>query len=568
MQSSQAAAGSGLLDWVDAPVHGRGVRTYSRSDASWTFTPYHRLADRVRGVSEQLRRDGGVTPGELIAVVERDCISFLSTFFGVLHAGAAVLPIPAPEAPGGDSPDHARRIVKTTSPTRLVGSVATIRAANSWASPEGLSSMELEDYGAKVVPRGEPGRLALVQFTSGSTAPSRGVQITRVGLEAQVRMLRAWLDVRPSDGVATWLPWHHDMGLVGTLITAVCGQMPIWHMRPRDFLLNPVVWLECLGGAGATITAAPGFGYGYVARNVTAEMLGEVDFSGWRSAIAGAERLSASALVAFAKLLEPHGFQAEALRPAYGLAEATLAVTGHPMGQSCAALEVDAGAIRFGVRPTIIGERRLDEVAATRGDALVVTAGRALAGVELSIVDAQGAPVPIGAVGEIVVRTPAMAAGYVGLGSGSKDTFRGDELVTGDAGFLTSSGDLMVLGRIGDSLKTRGRTVYAEGLETVVAAALDISPSRCVVLCGANYSAPEVAAVIETGAPERAAEAGLLLRSQVGPSVAISVYLAGPGAILWTTSGKPKRRLMLQRLVSGTIDVRLAWSSDRQGHPR
>jgi fatty-acyl-CoA synthase len=185
------------------------------------------------------------------------------------------------------------------------------------------------------LPARPPARLALLQFTAGSSGSPRGVRSSWRNLEKQVAALHQWVRWRQDDSVASWLPLYHDMGLIGMFLCSVVHRADLWLLRPEHFLRSPASWLECLGRFGATMAGGGStFGYAYAAKKVTASELEGMDFSRWRVAAVGAERVDPAALDRFARLVAPNGFRREAFLPGYGLAEATLALTGSKL-RSC-----------------------------------------------------------------------------------------------------------------------------------------------------------------------------------------------------------------------------------------
>jgi fatty-acyl-CoA synthase len=211
-----------------------------------------------------------------------------------------------------------------------------------------------------------PAALALLQFTAGSSGSPRGVRISWSNLETQVAALRRWVRWRQDDSVASWLPLYHDMGLIGMFLCAVVHRARLWLLRPEQFLHSPASWLACLGRFGATRTASPTFGYASAAKKVTSSELEGMDFSCWRVAAVGAERVDAAALDRFAGLVAPSGFRRQAFLPGYGLAEATLALTGSRPGKLPLLVSVDRASLRFG-DPVRVLERGCLGAAGDRG---------------------------------------------------------------------------------------------------------------------------------------------------------------------------------------------------------
>ena len=567
MLTSVAPATGPLLSWLDRPRADTGVHWLE--GGSWEFHPYTAIAARVHGVSAQLR-EHGVAAGDVVGVAEDSCIGFLSCFFGAAHAGAAALPIPPPRALRSRYLEHVARIARAAS-TRLIIASAGVDTGvlQASAGAGGASFLALEEVRASPVAPSVSGPLALVHFTSGSTGFPRGVEITRENLEANIRQIDDWLDVGPSDSAASWLPWHHDMGLVGMLLASAVRQTTLWQMRPRDFLRNPVRWLDCFGRERATFAAAPTFAYSFVTRRVKPSELEGQDFSTWRSAVVGAERLEPRVLTRFAKLLAPHGFSRDVIRPAYGLAEATLAVTGQRPGSAAKAVRLGSHQLRVGEPVGIEATASFDEGPSSALGTWLATSGEPLPGVELAVVAEDGGALPERTLGEITVGGPSVAAGYCGETDGINTRFADDRLWTGDAGFF-HDGELYVVGRMGDSIKVRGRTVYSEGLEIAIAESLDLAIGQCVVISSRHTRSDAIVAVVELAGADTMPggwvhDAAQVMRSHVGPTTDISIYGAPPGTIPRTTSGKPCRRALWHAVASLELaaDLQLLFPQNR-----
>ena len=538
-----------LLYWLDDPRAARGV--YVLDGPGWTLHPYPDLADRARGISQQLRARG-VGSGIAVGLAADGLIDFMCGLFGVLHAGGTVVPVSTERASETVASAETRRRLHATS-AGLVAMVSTGPAQLRTNRVHGVPTCLLEDRRVSSLDRVGGPDPALVQFTSGSSGHARGLRITADNLAANTSMIAAWLEIGPDDAITSWLPLLHDMGLVGTFLTSVAAQINLWQLTPAQFLKQPARWLECFGRHGATIGAAPAFGYGYLGRRVRQSQVAGMDFSAWHSAIVGAERLSARTLGEFVKLLTPYGFHAAAVRPAYGLAEATLAVAGHPLRSGAphvVRLERTSLALGAPVRHAAAGELGL---AHAEGDgSLLCSSGGALPGAEVTIVGEDGAEVPDETLGEIVVRGRSVAAGYTDGGAG-ESRVEGGVVHTGDAGFV-SGGELFVLGRMGDAVKVRGRLICVEGLEAAISEVLGLPTNRIAVVA---RDTDAVDVVIETQSGELAATDGLgaRVRACVGPSLEVTIWAAAPGSIPRTTSGKPRRRKMWQLLQVGALDA-------------
>ena len=354
--------------------------------------------------------DLGVGAGDVIGIAVRSGPDFVATFFGALAAGATPCPVATPGVLGAARSAGSRvepRDPRGCHPFPWPTGPATPGSAGVPA----VAPAALRRLSGAPVPGPAPDGLGLIQLTSGSTGAGKAVAVGVAALEANVAGIAHWLEWTRDDPVASWLPLFHDMGLIGCLITPIVMQSDLWLLRPSEFVRNPVRYLRCLGERGATLTAMPDFGLRHIVGAVDASDLAGLRFDHVRAVIVGAEPLRTRSFDVFHELLGPHGLARRALRPAYGLAEATLAVTGLACDREWRSAGVDTGARR------------------------VIGCGRPLPGVTVEIVDGDGHGVADGSVGEIVVSGPSLARGYLGDPNATDAAFAGGALRTGDAGF-------------------------------------------------------------------------------------------------------------------------------------
>ncbi|GAA2083707.1 hypothetical protein GCM10009801_44330 [Streptomyces albiaxialis] len=540
------AAVPGLLDWLDGPRSDRGVHTMD-AEGAWQYTPYPELAARVRRVAAGLA-GAGVVPGDVVSVVHRNGPGFMAAFFGALAAGAT----PSPAVPPALFQDRAAY-------TRHLGSIlGTARPRVLLAEPDIAQEWgeELDSLGTPIVPLDdafgatadevpvhtwENGSTALLQFTSGSSSAPKGVEVSLAALEGQIALLARWLRFRDGNACGTWLPIHHDMGLVGMVLPSLVTQSELWVMQPDQFIGGAARWMRLLGSGNVQITSVPPFSLAHVLRRVRAEDLEGCDFSKMLVQVVGAEPIDSRVLDAYERLLTPFGWRPGTLSPAYGLAEATLAVTGEDLRVPPPGVRVDRARLRLGEKVVLdTGELPVEEPLE------LASSGRVLPGVTVEVRDEAGDPVPPGVLGEIAVGGVALADGYRG-----HPRWDG-AFVTGDAGFFWND-RLHVLGRLGDALKVRGVQVFAEDLETVLGELPELRRVRHAVVLG-SLEGQDTAAVLVVKQPGEWSEPVYrALRRQLR-GVRVVVVAANRGAVRRTSSGKPQRRAMFDQLMNGTID--------------
>jgi alkylation response protein AidB-like acyl-CoA dehydrogenase/acyl-CoA synthetase (AMP-forming)/AMP-acid ligase II len=555
----------GLIDWLENPTSGRGLH-FADDDGGWTFWEYPRLAGLVAEAAERIE-DKRIREAGPVSIAIPSGPDFVAAFLGTLVAGHTPSPLALPIFLR--DPDkyirHVAAILEAADPALVLADPALLEQLTQAAEYARLATAPVAldaggDHDVPLNPR-TPAELALLQFTSGSSGHPRGVRVTWDNLETNLAQIGRWLQGRPNEEtIGTWLPLYHDMGLIGALLWPMVNQFDIWILRPDQFIRDPLRWLELFGKHGATIGVAPNFGFAYADRRISDEQLEGMDFSSWKATIAAAERLDPEVLTTFAHRLEPYGFKASAFVPAYGLAEGTLAVTGLPLGETPRTIRPRWDDMGFGQEIVVEETGRLgDRDRFGSGAGWLVSCGRELDEVAVSIVDDEGNDLPDGHVGEIKVEGPNVAHGYTAQGGGST-RFEGDALLSGDAGLIVD-GELYVLGRIGDSLKVRGRTVFVEDIEAQIAAADGISKGKVVVLAGADGKRNMLAAVVEATRGAWVHEVSRILEAEVGGEASIKIVASPPRTIQRTSSGKPRRRVMWKDFVNGSVPGELVFST-------
>jgi acyl-CoA synthetase (AMP-forming)/AMP-acid ligase II len=537
-----------ILSWLADPAPDHGIRMADATAEHWHFTSYRELAVEVRRTAGYLRASG-VEPGAVLPVVRPNSVAFVTDVFGALAAGVTPAPVAPPKVFRDEAAylSHLARVVRMTGARQIATTPTLASRFRSVADELGCRLLTGADPDG-AVPAGAltPPATALVQLSSGSTGPHKGFQLSTPALEWHAGAIIGWLGVTPDDGIATWSPTHHDMGLVGCVLSAVLAGCDIWLMEPEQYVRWPLRWLRRFSAPHVTIAATTSAALAYLVKRVRPADLAGTDFSGWRSMIVGAERVDARVLDEVVALLAPHGFRREALRPAYGLAEATLAVTGVPDGSAPRTVSVDMSTLRPG-----------DKVPVGTAGTRLVGCGRPLAGVEVSIVDDDGVACAEDTLGEIEVRSRSLASGYL-TDDGAGQV--GDRLRTGDAGFR-HDGDLFVVGRIGDSVKQLGTWLFAEDFDQIAAAASPW-PQRTVALLGNLAGRDTVVVVVEGRLGPAADRIGQVVRRHAA-DLRVVVGSFPAGTVKRTTSGKPMRRAMWRALVAGWDDEAVQWDSDR-----
>jgi acyl-CoA synthetase (AMP-forming)/AMP-acid ligase II len=547
------AADCRLLRWLEFPAPQRGIWFAGPGDA-WEFHSYEELAAYARRQAWRLHA-AGVRRGAVVAMVHSNSPEFVATFFGCLLLGGTPAPVAPPARFQAGEPyrEHLSRILRVAGAS-VVSTTARLAAVVAQAADGGTVIVIADEPGSQgpewsadpVVPP-----IGLLQLSSGTTGPSHGVRVPLPALEVNIATIQAWTDGGPlADAVASWAPLYHDMGLIGCLLAPLSYGADVWLMEPDQFVRTPARWLRCFAENGATLTAAPSFALQHVVNRVSPDMLRGMNFAGWRALVVGAERVDASAINAFTRFLEPFGFNGQAVMPAYGLAEATLTVTGSRRDEDVTEILVDPRSLIPG---NVVG------VAPLGGDGIrMVGCGKPFPGTSVVIVDDAGNALADQCLGEIELTGPSVAHSYVSEGGSAEHLLNG-VVRTGDAGFFFN-GELFVVGRIGDSIKVRGRWLFAEDVDGTLGT-LGFQARHCVALLGPIDGAEVVAVIGDGFTPDSAEQVGTVVANYVA-GVRVIIFNAPRRAILRTTSGKPRRRAMWQRLLTGELDAKPVWDSD------
>jgi fatty-acyl-CoA synthase len=535
---------------ANAATRDRGLRAIEYDGRS-LLLPYATLAAeslRVAGALHHL----GVKPRERVALIVPEVSDFVRAFFGIAAAG--LVPVPMfPPAQAGDLPTFTRQSRHILAASRAAAVVTTsdvqplLNVAGLPREPKVLVVRDLLDGPALTAPvSGSSKDIALLQFTSGSTAAPKGVVLTHANIRANVTAIGSAIAIGPDDVGVSWLPLYHDMGLIGMLLTALYSSVDAVVMSPVLFLKRPTAWLQAISDYGGTISFAPNFAYELCLRRVKPAQIGTLNLSSWRIAGCGAEPIRADTLTAFAEHFRAAQFNAASFVPSYGLAEHSLAVAVSPGGMKIDV--VDAA--------RLVNESVAVPAAGSRATMRLVGCGRPFPGHEVRIVDDNDRTLAERHVGRIVVRGPSVMSGYFEDPAASSETLRSGWLYTGDVGYL-AGGILFVCGRTKDLIIRQGRKYHPPDIESAIADVGGVRPSGVVVF-GVNRveQADEVVAVLEARASSAAHDLVDHVRRRVRETAGLEldhVVVAPPGTIPRTTSGKVRRSETRARFQAGTL---------------
>ena len=495
-----------------------------------------------------------VCAGDRVILTASSGIDFAISFFGLLVAQALPVPCPAPRYQSALA--RISGVTASCQPVAWVGDDRDAGASCFAHLPriDPRSSERVIDADLTVFPEVKEDNLAFLQYTSGSTGDARGVMISYGNLQANAQSLDDFAGQTPGDHFLCCLPLYHDMGIIGNLLQAIQKGGSCTILRPETLLKRPAFVLECIDRYGIQITGGPPFVFEALLK-VPSERLAKIDLSKWTVAYVGAEMIPTHLLREVAKHLRPTGFQSNAFAPCYGLAEATLIVSGVRSGARFASL------------------READGRERTR-------CGSYLGSGQCAIVDPETQSILAeGQTGEIFLRGPEVARGYwqapaatgaafgLSLADGSEGWLR-----TGDLGRI-DDGELTPIGREKELLVFKGENFYPQDIESAARRALPAGTVVAAVGIEAPDGSDRLALVI---ANSKAMAAGLNSQKmeELGRQVEIfagcqpsCIYVSTDRRLPTTVSGKLRRRSLAKSIADGSFSSAFSWQADQIPEP-
>jgi fatty-acyl-CoA synthase len=527
-------------------VEERYGRGYLRCavDGQLEASPWSDVVADAHTMATALRRLG-VAPGTRVATVLTNSPAAVRGLLAVWLAGGVVASLPVP-ARGMQLDEYAEQLAALCRSGDAIAFVTDERlrealppplvqalGARSWESLRGPGSIDPS-------PPGDD-EIAFVQYSSGSTSAPKGCMLTPAAIAAQLELLADMSGAVPGEEtVCSWLPLSHDMGVFGCLLFAWAWDFDLALSSPERFMQAPRSWFRDAADHGATLTAATNSAVHYATRaQRSARFSGELRL---RVCVIGAERIEWETLAAATEVFGPFGMPANVFMPAYGLAEATLAVTATAVEQAPHAIAVDTTALA----QEEIAPVALEDDTATK----IVSLGRPCRDVNVRLGDPRR-------LAEVYVRSPCLASGYLRDPERTRACFCDGELATGDLGFM-ADGELFLVGRSDDVLSVSGRNVYARELEAAIGALPPVRTGCCTIVDVPGDRVARLVALIELKEPvdalgEIAAKAAGLARAKAGVNVDECVFLE-KGALPKTPTGKIQRFRSRRLVERGSLE--------------
>ena len=548
----------GALDY--AALGRRGFNFYDMRGALVRAYSYRDLRDDSIGAAYRLI-SLGVRPGDRVALIATTTHEFAALFFGAVYAGAWPVPLPLPTSFGGRDSyvDQLSLQLGSADPTHLFYPEELAGMAAAAAEGAGVVGSSWEAFAAReapevALPQADTDDICYLQYSSGSTRFPHGVAITHRGLLKNLSANGHGMRLAPSDRCISWLPWYHDMGLVGCLLSPMANQVSADYLKTEDFARRPLSWLDLITrNEGTTVSYSPTFGYDICARRVSSltNVAERFDLSRWRIAGNGADMIRPDVMQAFVDAFAEAGFNAKSFMPSYGLAEATLAVTIMPPGEGIVVELVEETLLAGGDS----GER--DRPQRYRS---VVNCGKPVRDMEVAIRGESGETLAECEVGKVYCRGPSVMVGYFRDEEATRACLSEDNwLDTGDMGYL-SDGYLYIVGRAKDMIIINGRNHWPQDIEWAVEQLPGFKAGDIAAFSITTQGGEETPAVLVQCRTSDLEERGRLretIRERVRAITGINcvIELVPPKTLPRTSSGKLSRAKARALYLSGEIET-------------
>jgi fatty-acyl-CoA synthase len=409
----------------------------------------------------------GIGHKDRVALIAETGAEFAALFFGCIYAGAWPVPLPLPTSFGGRDAyvDQLAVQMKSADPAVLFYPPELEAMASDAARICGTKALDWTAFALRPAVEApladaDPDEIAYLQYSSGSTRFPHGVAVTHRALLNNLAAHSHGMELIDTDRCISWLPWYHDMGLVGCLLSPVANQASADYLKTEDFARRPLAWLDLISrNEGTTLSYSPTFGYDICARRISSQSKPSerFDLSRWRVAGNGADMIRPDVMQAFVDAFEEAGFKATAFLPSYGLAEATLAVSIMPPGE--------------GIRVQLVEESELSGIPAMpdkpKRYRAIVNCGKPVRDMAIEVRGENGKSLPDGAIGKVWASGPSIMHSYFRDEVSTAACLKGGWLDTGDMGYM-SDGYIYVVGRAKDMIIINGKNHWPQDIEWAV----------------------------------------------------------------------------------------------------
>ena len=466
----RAADFSTLAEALDYAAQGdTGANFYTGRGVLYSVVPYTSLREQARVLARKLL-GMGLVKGDHVALVAETNPDFVRFFFACQYAGLVPVAVPASIKLGGHDTyvKQLRRLLESSQAVVAMapsGYLSYLEEASEGLGMRLIGDPDVFDNLAEVEVEfqpADPEDIAYIQYTSGSTRFPRGVMIKQRSVMSNLAgIVRHGLKIKQTDRFFSWLPFYHDMGLVGLVMVPLAAQVSVDYLDTRDFAMRPRQWLNLMTRTKATISFSPPFGYELCVRRLREGEADKYDLSNWRIAGVGAEMIRSETLNGFAEALAPAGFDKKSFLACYGMAECSLAISFAPLdavhGTDC--IDGDHHADHQEALP-------INSVENPGRARCFVKCGSPLPGFEMEVRNDAGELLPNRRTGSIFVRAESVMSGYFNAPEETAKTLTDDGwLNTGDLGYRVDDGNVIITGRKKDLIIINGRNIWPQDLE-------------------------------------------------------------------------------------------------------
>ena len=536
-----------------------GTRGFNFHDARGNLArayPYSELRADALACAYRLIAHG-VQPQDRIALVAETGAEFAQLFFGIIYAGAWPVPLPLPTSFGGKESyiDQLSVQLRSCDPKILFFPAELAEMADEAARLNGVEGLDFDGFLSRNtvpcrLPQATGEDIAYLQYSSGSTRFPHGVIITHDALLSNLAAHSHGMELQDSDRCISWLPWYHDMGLVGCFLSPVANQVTVDFLKTEDFARRPLAWLDLISrNEGTTISYSPTFGYDICARRMSSQTKASdrFDLSRWRLAGNGADMIRPDVMQSFVDAFADAGFSPNAFLPSYGLAESTLAVTIMPPGE--------------GIRVELVEETDLSGGDAAEGRPqrfrAIVNCGKPVKDMRVEIRDEDGALMAERQIGKVWTTGPSLMTGYFRDEESTIACMKDGWLDTGDMGYL-SEGYLYIVGRAKDMIIINGKNHWPQDIEWAVEQIPGFKQGDIAAFSITTAGGEEAPAVLVHCRTSDAAERARLrdqIRDRVRAITGMNcvVELVPPRTLPRTSSGKLSRSKARNLYLAGEI---------------
>ena len=537
----------------------QGIRGLNFHDPRGTLVrpyPFSELREDALNVAYRLIARG-VLPGDRIALIAETGTDFAALFCGAVYAGAWPVPLPLPTSFGGKDSyiDQITVQMRSADPKMLLFPEELAEMAGAAAMQQGCEGLAWQQFNLEPanwtrLPEAQSDDICFLQYSSGSTRFPHGVAVTHRALLANLAGHGHGMQMAMDDRCVSWLPWYHDMGLVGCFLSLIANQISGDYLKTEDFARRPLAWLDLISrNPGHTISFSPTFGYDICSRRVSSQthVVERFDLSRWRLAGNGADMIRPDVMQNFVNVFADAGFSADCFMPSYGLAESTLCVTLMPPGE--------------GIRVELVAEERLSgcprDLARPARYRAIVNCGKAMRGMKVEVRGETNQKLADHHIGKVWCTGTSLMHSYYRDPESTAECMVDGWLDTGDMGYM-AEGYLFIVGRAKDMIIINGKNHWPQDIEWAVEQLPGFNHGDIAAFSLENEHGEEMPAVLvhcRVSDPEERRKLHSQIRDKVQSVTGMNclVELVPPRTLPRTSSGKLSRAKARNLYLAGEI---------------